>query len=294
MHKNTIPVKQNNASNLILKNINNLKNAQEDAFGDKKLKTSKGDLIINSNLADSKMKKKLQYTNIPKLFLYLCYRMCIDHSSDLKLEINEILTLKGQKRDYNNIQTLKDDLEVLSKIKIQNFKANIKGKETNLEDGFLFKVENIEAIESKHTKVIPVIAGSWAEQMRTNDQCAYIPKEIFKFNKLKFDIAFNILQRFRNQSEHMKEQHSDSFVLSIKYILDQVNLNVKKHGSAKVIKQIEEILDDLSARNWFIWKYKNKKISDLPFRDKIAEYKKFMVRFTIGDSILGKANNLAA
>lgn len=291
----TILVKQNDASNSILKNFNNIRNLDEEdlnELGAYELTTRKGDINIEVEPEELELiERKLKYTNIKKLYLYLTYRMAQDNQRTLKLKINELLELKGQKRKSKTIERLIEDLETLEQIKIINFKANINGDKHDLERSFLFKFGKWTKQGHRYPSYLSVTAGSWADSLIENCQFAYIPTEIFKFNKLEFDIAFNILTRFRNQLSKLKENNENEFTLSVQYMLRNVELNVRKYGSTKMIDNIEEVLDKLEDLNWFSWQYRTSSRDDLPGRNKMNRYRDFVIDFNIEESKLTRAYN---
>jgi len=293
---NFLVVKQNSASNNIIKNFNNLRHLDEkniNTLGVYELQTQKGEIYIEVKKDElERIERKLKYTNLKKLYLYLTYRMTKDNQRTLKIKINELLELKGQVRDSRTIKRLIEDIKTLEKIKVYNYKANISNKEHNLEESFLFKFGKWTPTGEQYPTYFSVTAGAWADPLLDNNQIAHIPKEIFKFNKLEFDIAFNILTRFRNQLKIIQNKNKNFFTLTVEYLLKNVELNTRKYGSTKMIDKIEKVLSQLEELKWFTWSYRKNTRKDLPGRNKIEKYKEFTIDFNIEDSRLKKAYKL--
>jgi len=293
---NFLVVKQNSASNNIIKNFNNLRHLDEkniNTLGVYELQTQKGEIYIEVKKDElERIERKLKYTNLKKLYLYLTYRMTKDNQRTLKIKINELLELKGQVRDSRTIKRLIEDIKTLEKIKVYNYKANISNKEHNLEESFLFKFGKWTPTGEQYPTYFSVTAGAWADPLLDNNQIAHIPKEIFKFNKLEFDIAFNILTRFRNQLKIIQNKNKNFFTLTVEYLLKNVELNTRKFGSTKIINKIEKVLSQLEELKWFTWSYRKNTRKDLPGRNKIEKYKEFTIDFNIEDSRLKKAYKL--
>ena len=288
-------IKQNDALNNIVKNVNELRNSSIDPYGEKKVETKNGTLKLKVE-ADQKERfdNKFKYPNVQKLILYFCMKMTQEHSRNFHLDINELLTLKGQTRNTRNLKTLKEDLELLEKIQISNFTAIIDGKRMVLQDGFLFKVEHWEELKTPGISLLSITSGSWANPMIKSEQFFFIPESLFSFKKLKFNLSYNILSRCRNEHKKMYNNNQDTFALTVKSLLKNININLKKFGSTKVIQKLEEVLNDLQKRNWFNWQYRNQKISQLPARNKFREYKKFMIDFNLSNTRLGQLYNISA
>ena len=293
---NFLVVKQNSASNNIIKNFNNLRHLDEEninTLGVYELQTQKGQIHIEVKKDElEKIERKLKYTNLKKLYLYLTYRMTKDNKRTLRIKINELLELKGQVRDSRTIKRLIEDIKTLEKIKVYNYKANISNKEHNLEESFLFKFGKWTPTGEQYPTFFSVTAGAWADPLLDNNQIAHIPTEIFKFNKLEFDIAFNILTRFRNQLKIIQNKNKNFFTLTVEYLLKNVELNTRKYGSTKIINKIEKVLSQLEELKWFTWSYRKNTRKDLPGRNKIEKYKEFTIDFNIEDSRLKKAYKL--
>ena len=293
---NFLVVKQNGASNNIIKNFNNLRHLDEkniNTLGVYELQTQKGEIYIEVKKDElERIERKLKYTNLKKLYLYLTYRMTKDNKRTLRIKINELLELKGQVRDSRTIKRLIEDIKTLEKIKVYNYKANISNKEHNLEESFLFKFGKWTPTGEQYPTFFSVTAGAWADPLLDNNQIAHIPTEIFKFNKLEFDIAFNILTRFRNQLKIIQNKNKNFFTLTVEYLLKNVELNTRKYGSTKMINKIEKVLSQLEELKWFTWSYRKNTRKDLPGRNKIEKYKEFTIDFNIEDSRLKKAYKL--
>lgn len=291
-----LKIKENNGTINIISNLNKIRREPESKFGDKSLKTKYGTISIDEGLEMiGIIENKLKYSNIKKLILYLCYRITKENDVRIEVNINEFLSLKEQKRQSNLTKTVIEDLKVLEKIKISNFRAHVKKREViKSRKHSILKVENWEEIKEGYINYIPVRVGQWAETMIDVDQFAFIPSEIFSFNKLEFDIAFNILMRLRyQQHKSMREKETTEFNLSVKYMLKGVDIPaVDKYGPTKVIEKIENVLNKLQSLNWFKWHYREN-IFSLPGRNIFKEYTKFMLIFDINNSILGKAYNLS-
>jgi hypothetical protein len=290
-----LKIKENNGTINIISSLNKIRSEPESKFGDKSLKTQYGTICIDEGVEMLEtIENKLKYPNIKKLILYLCYRLTKENELSIEVNINEFLSLKGQKRQSNLTQTLIEDLKVLEKIQISNFRAHVKKREVfKSRNHSILKVEDWEEIKGGYINYISVRLGQWAETMIDVDQFAFIPSEIFSFSKLEFDIAFNILMRLRyQQHKKMREKETTKFNLSVKYLLKGVDIPVvDKYGPTKVIEKIERVLNKLQSLNWFKWHYREN-IYSLPGRNIFKEYKKFMLIFDINNSILGKAYNL--
>lgn len=278
-----------------MKNFNNLRDLDEDninSLGAYELSTKKGNINIEVEPEELEIiERKLKYTNMKKIYLYLTYRMAKDNQRTLKLKINELLELKKHKRKSKTIERLIEDLKALEKIEIINYKANVNGEKHDLERSFLFKFGQWKKEGSRYPSYFSVTAGSWADPLVENNQFAHIPEEIFEFDKLEFDIAFNILTRFRNQLSKIMDNSRNKFTLSADKMLKNCELNVRKYGSTKMIDKIEAVLDKLEALNWFSWNYRSSSRDDLPGRNKINSYKDFIIDFDLDNSRLEEAYN---
>jgi len=288
-----ITIKQNSISNDILRNFNcirDIDNGDINSLGAYEIQTERGTLQMEIEPFElEKIQRKLKYSNLKKLFLYFLYRMNMDNKRTFNLDLNELLDFKGQARRTENIKRLLDDLKELEKIKVTNYQALINNKECQLKESFLFKCEKWVEESSNIYSYFSVTAGAWAKPLLNNNHYAFIPRDIFTFNKLEIDIAYNIILRFINERSDLIN-NSNKFSLSVKSVLKNVELNTHKYGSTKMIDKIERVLDKLEELGWFSWDYRKSDRTQLPGRNKLRCYKKFMIDFNCKYSTLIKSS----
>ncbi len=289
--KDMISIKQNVFTNDIMRHLNCIRNIDRDernSLGAYEVKTEQGSLQMEIEPEElDKIKNKLKYANIKKLFLYFLYRMNIDKKRTVTIDIKELLDFKGQKIRTENKERLLDDLKQLEKIKVSNYSASINNKMCELDESFLFICERWLEESCIIPSYISVTAGAWVEPLLENNHYAYIPPDIFTFNKLEFDIAYNVIFRLINERTRMINKDF-KFSLSVNSLLKNIELNVDRDGPTKIIDKIEGVLNKLELLDWFSWSYRKNDRSKLPGRNKLPRYREFMIDFNCKDSSLLK------